>query len=109
VRRLSILILIFAASCNDHDSKDRLFGTLYRRTFIPKDGVTIEFVDSASYIVQWGPDSAKKSKKEIWGIESRLTGTYLIMDSSAMRLETISDSVITFSKGEFNPKFELKN
>jgi len=96
-------------SCNGHHSKDKLFETVYHRTFIPKHGVTIEFVDSTSYIVQWGPDSALKSKREMWSIESRLTGTYLIMNTSDMRLETLSDSVITFSWGEFNPRFELEN
>lgn len=95
-------------SCNS-DSKDRLFKTLIHRTFIPKDGVAIQFVDSTYYVVEWGQDSARKSEKKVWSIENGLTGTYLIMDSSEMKLQTLSDTVITFSKGEFNPRFELKN
>src|ERR1041385_5669078 len=92
------LTLVLAVSCSDRGSKDRLFKILYHQTFIPQEGVTIEFIDSTSYLVRWGPDSAEKSKKEIWSIESRLAGTYLIMNSSDMRLETLSDSVITFSQ-----------
>jgi hypothetical protein len=102
------MILILMTSCNSN-SKDMLFKTLIHRTFIPRDGVTIQFVDSSYYVVEWGQDSARRSEKKVWSIENRLTGTYLIMDSSAMKLETLSDTVITFSKGEFNPKFELKN
>ena len=108
VKQLSILTLILMTSC-DSDSKDRLFETLIHRTFIPKDGVTIEFVDSIHYVAEWGQDSARKSEKKVWRIINGLTGTYLIMDSSEMKLETLSDTVVTFSKGEFNPRFKLKN
>jgi hypothetical protein len=107
MRRLSILTFFLIVSCSD--SKDKLFKTLHQKTFIPRDGVTINFIDSTSYQVEWGPDSARKSETKLWTVETRLTGTYLILDSSEMRLETLSDSVITFSKGEFNPRFELKN
>ena len=71
--------------------------------------MTIEFVDSAYYVMEWGQDSARKSERKFWRIENGLTGTYLIMDSSEMKLEILSDTVIIFSKGEFNPRFELKN
>ena len=64
--------------------------------------MTIEFIDSTSYIVLSGTDSVKSG---IWSVENRLTGTYLIMDSSEMRLEILSDTVIAFSKGEFTPRF----
>lgn len=107
MRRLSILTFLLVTSCGD--TKDELFDTVYHKTFVPKEGVTIEFIDSSFYIVGWGPDSLKRSEKKPWKVETRLTGTYLIMDSSEMRLEALSDSVITFSKGEFNPRFELKN
>lgn len=109
VKRLIVLTFFLIGSCDDRDSTDRLFKALYHRTFIPKDGVTIEFIDSLSYRVQWGPDSARKSETKTWRIESRLTGTYLIMDSSEMILENLSDSVVTFENGEFNPRFVLKN
>jgi hypothetical protein len=66
-------------------------------------------VDSTYYVIEWEQDSARKSEKKIWSIENGLTGTYLIMDASEMKLETLSDTVVTFSKGEFNPRFKLKN
>lgn len=67
--------------------------------------MTIQFVDSTSYIVSWRTGSAKGSEKKSWRIENRLTGTYLIMDSSEMRLSILSDTVVILSKGEFNPRF----
>lgn len=109
MRRLSIVTLVLFVSCSGFNSKDELFEALYHRTFIPKEGVTIEFVDSTSYIRQWGQDSSRKTKREVWSIERRLTGTYLFMNGSGMRLETLSDSLIIFSKGEFSPRFEVKN
>jgi hypothetical protein len=105
VRRLTILTTLIALSCSGTHQKERLFASLYRETFIPRDWVTIEFVDSTSYIILSGTDSVKRMEKGIWSIENRLTGTYLIMNSSEMRLEALSDSVVTFSKGEFTPRF----
>jgi hypothetical protein len=67
--------------------------------------VTIEFVDSTSYIVRSYIDSVGRKEKGTWRIEDGLMGTYLIIDSSEMKLEGISDSVITFTKGEFRPRF----
>lgn len=107
LRQVLILSSILMTSCHS-DSKDRLFESLIHQTFIPKEGVTIEFIDSTHYVVEWGQDSARKSEKKIWSIENGLTGTYLIMDSSEMKLESLSDTVITFSKGEFNPRFEIE-
>jgi hypothetical protein len=105
MRQLFILTIFLAVSCRERHSKERLFESIYHGTFVPKEGVTIQFIDSTSYIVSWGPDSAKNSETNTWSIENRLTGTYLIMDSSEMKLETLSDTVVTFSKGEFKPRF----
>ena len=74
VRQLFISTLILMTAC-DSGYKDRLFETLIHRTFVPKDGVTIEFVDSTYYVVEWGQDSARKSEKKVWSIENGLTGT----------------------------------
>lgn len=105
MRPVVILVLFLTVSCGDNNRKDRLFKTLYHRTIVPKEGVIIEFIDSNFYVVKWG----QESQKRVWSIESRLTGTYLIMDSDEMRLEHLSDSVITFRTGEFTPRWELKN
>ena len=105
MRPFIILTTLITVSCTGNHQKEKLFSSLYSETFIPKDGVTIEFIDSTSYIVLSGIDSVTRIERGIWSTENRLTGTYLIMDSSEMRLETLTDSVITFSKGEFTPRF----
>jgi hypothetical protein len=105
VRGLLIPILIIVSSCSEQDQKEKLFENLYHKTFKPRDWVTIEFVDSASYIILSGVDSVRQMTKGTWRIEDDLVGTYLIMESSKMRLEEISDSVITFTKGEFGSRF----
>jgi hypothetical protein len=104
MKRFFILIIFLILSCSYNRSRDRLFKTLHHQTIVPREGVTIEFIDSTHYLLKW----RQNSEKLLWSIEERLTGTYLIMDSRELRLEHLSDSVITFSAGEFTPTWNVK-
>jgi len=104
--RVVIALAIFTSmACNDRSQEERLFQILYKNTFVPNDNVTIEFVDSTSFVVLSDADTLSRLERGLWSVENRLSGTYLILDSSEMRLEILSDSVVTFKRGAFNPRF----
>lgn len=86
--------------------KRKLFESLYQKSFCPKPFTVIEFADSSAYMLFSG-DTLSVTGQGNWIVESNLFGVYLKLhdESSPWRLGSISDNVITFSFGEFEPKF----
>jgi hypothetical protein len=105
MRTLILLILLISISGCGSDKKEKLFNSLYQGSFAPKDGVIIEFTDSTSYKSFYTAGTPGEFETGSWSVRSSIAGTYLLLDSREMRLKEISDSVITFSAGDFEPKF----
>lgn len=92
--------------------KKQLFESLCQKSFCTRPFTLFEFTDSTHYRITPGNDSLTVMGMGKWSVENNLFGVHLTISSnlfpyrvSSMRLTGLSDSVITFSKGEFEPKF----
>lgn len=101
-----MLILSFSVLGINYMRKQQLFESLYQKSFCPKPFTVIEFKDSSSYQMLSGVDSLTITSQGTWSVKSNLVGVYLMLnDSSQLRLGSVSNTVITFSRGELEPKF----
>lgn len=97
------VLLVFLAFCQINRKNDLIFA-LYHGKFSARDNSTIYFSDFRSYESTWDGFPDKKDSGT-WAVTMGLTNIYLRIDDYEMALTELSDSVIVFSAGEFEPTF----
>lgn len=98
-----VVLLVFLAFWQINRKNDLIFA-LYHSKFSADDHSTIYFSDFRSYESTWDGFPDKKDSGT-WAVTMGLTNIYLRIDDYEMALTELSDSVIVFSAGEFEPTF----
>src|ERR1700749_1788195 len=86
--------------------QEQLIKILRNNSFCSKPHTVVEFKDSINYRILSDTDSLVVVGQGKGTVESDLLGVYLILrNDSPLKLTGLSETIITFSRGEFEPKF----